>query len=113
MEKLNPNTAVQLYLATAQGYTIQGNVDEALTMLSKYADTCTSYFFPLSLHGDEFFDCMEEWFEEFDLGKLPLRDERLVKESMLEAVVSNPYFQALHEHPYYQSIIHTMMVKLL
>jgi len=112
LDMLNPNAAVQLYLAAAQGYTMQGKIEKALNMLSKYADICTSNFFPLLLHGDAFFDCIDEWFNEFDLGTAPPRDEKLVKESMLQAIIDNPAFSALREEPKYKSIIETMKLKL-
>ncbi len=112
LDTLNPNSAVQLYLAAAQGYTMQGNVEKALNMLSKYADICTSNFFPLSLHGDDFFDCIDEWFSHLDLGAPPPRDEKLVKESMIQAIMANPVFSALSEQPKFKSIIKTMKLKL-
>ncbi|HEY5561414.1 MAG TPA: helix-turn-helix domain-containing protein [Clostridiaceae bacterium] len=112
VDTLNPNVAVQLYLAAAQGYTKHGNIEKALNMLSKYADICTSNFFPITLHGDAFFDCIDEWFNEFDLGTKPPRDEKLVKESMIQAIISNPAFLTLSEQPKYKSIIETMKLKL-
>lgn len=112
LDTLNPNAAVQLYLAAAQGYTMQGNIEKALKMLSKYADICTSNFFPITLHGDTFFDCIDEWFSEFDLGTTPPRDEKLVKESMIQAIITNPAFSVLSEQPEFKSIIKTMKLKL-
>lgn len=112
LDTLNPNVAVQLYLAAAQGYSMQGNNERALKMLSKYADVCTSKFFPLKLHGDAFFDCIDEWFNEFDLGTTLPRDEKLVKESMIQAIIANPAFLTLSEQPKYKSIVETMKLKL-
>jgi len=112
VETLNPNTAVQLYFAAAQGYAMQGNMEKALNMLDKYADICTTKFFPISLHGDDFFDCIDEWFREFDLGTAPPRDEKLVKESMIQGIVANPSFLMLSELPKYKNIINTMKCKL-
>ena len=111
-DTLNPNAAVQLYFAAAQGYAIQGNIEKALDMLDKYADICTKNFFPMSLHGDDFFYCIDEWFNEFDLGTTPVRDEKLVKESMIQAMIDNPVFTAICDHPKYKNIIKTMKLKL-
>lgn len=112
LDILHPNVAVQLYLAAAQGYATQGNLEKALKMLNKYADICTLSFFPIKLHGDAFFDCINEWFGEFDLGTTPLRDEKLVKESMIQAIITNPAFSVLSEQPKFKSIIETMKQKL-
>lgn len=112
LDNLNPNAAAQLYFAAAQGYVMQGNIEKSLNMLSKYADICTSNFFPITLHGDAFFDCIDEWFKDFDLGAKPPRDEKLVKESMIQAIIANPAFSVLREQPKYKSIIETMKLKL-
>lgn len=112
IDTLHPNTAVQLYLAISQGYAMQGDIEKALNILNKYASVCTSNFFPLTLHGDAFFDNIEEWFQEFDLGIAPPRNEKLIKESMIQAITVNPNFSVLRENPKYKSIIETMTVKL-
>jgi transcriptional regulator with XRE-family HTH domain len=112
LNKLHPNVMLQFYLAAAQGYSMQGNVDKTLSILKKYADICVTDFFPITLHGDEFFDCIDNWFEEFDLGVKAPRDEKVIKESMIQAIASNPAFTALTEEPRYKSIIETMKIKL-
>lgn len=112
LDTLHPSSAVTLYLTASQGYAMQGNIEKALNMLSKYADICTSNFFPITLHGDDFFDCIDEWFNEFDLGVKPPRDEKLIKESMIQAIIANPAFASLSEEPKYKSIIETMKLKL-
>ena len=112
LDTLHPNASVQLYLAAAQGYVMQGNTEKALNMLGRYVDVCTSNFFPLTLHGDDFFDCVDEWFKDFDLGVYPPRDEKLVKESMIQAIVMNPAFSSLSNHPKFKSIVEIMKQKL-
>ena len=112
LDSLHPNTTLQIYFAAAQGYAIQGDAEKALDMLGRYADICTAGFFPLTLHGDGFFDSIDEWFDEFDLGPQPPRDEKVVKASMIQSVVQNPAFSALAGHPGYQRIIETMKTKL-
>ena len=112
LDTLHPNTALQIYFAAAHGYATQGNSEKALDMLSKYADVSTSYLFPLSLHGDEFFDGIDNWFHEFDLGENAPRDEKVVKESILQSVISNPAFSSLTELPRYKSIVDTLKGKL-
>ena len=71
LEHLHPNVMAQIYLSAAQVYSLQGNTEKSLDMLQKYAKICTTGFFPFSLHGDSFFDAIEGWFAEFDLGTSP------------------------------------------
>jgi hypothetical protein len=86
-------------------YSLQGNVEKSLDMLQKYTDICTKSFFPYSLHGDSFFDAIDGWFADFDLGADAIRNEKVIKESMLQGVLSNPAFADLAEQPRYKSIL--------
>jgi transcriptional regulator with XRE-family HTH domain len=112
LEKLHPNTMLQTYFTAAQVYSLQGNIENSLDMLQKYADICTKGFFPCSLHGDSFFDAIDGWFADFDLGTDALRNEKVIKESMLQGVLSNPAFAALAEQPRYKSILETLKTNL-
>jgi len=112
LEQLHPSTMVQIYLAAAYVYSLQGNTEKALDMLQKYTDICTTCFFPCSLHGDSFFDAIEGWFSDFDLGAGAPRDEKVIKESMLQGIIANPVFAALSEQPRYKSIIEKLKTNL-
>ena len=70
LEHLHPNVMAQIYLSAAQVYSLQGNTENPLTCyrnMQKSAPPASS----LSLHGDSFFDAIEGWFAEFDLGTSP------------------------------------------
>lgn len=108
LEELNTNTMVQIYLAAAHVYCLQGNIEKAINMLQKYADVCTKSFFSYSLHGDSFFDTIDDWFADLDLGANAPRDEKVIKESMLQGVMLNPTFAVLAEEPQYKSIIEAL-----
>ncbi|HBL84242.1 MAG: transcriptional regulator [Clostridiales bacterium GWF2_38_85] len=105
LDNLAPNSMLQMYLVAAQAYVIQEETEKALNMLTRYADVCDMFSKSLYLHGDSFFDCIESWFNEFDLGTEAPRDQKIVKQSMLQAVEANPTFQSLAETPRYKSII--------
>jgi hypothetical protein len=104
LNKLHPNVMLQIYLAAAGAYCMQGNQEKALDMLRKYTDICVSDFFPYRLHGDDFFDKIEGWFEGFSLGSDAPRSEKLIKESMVQGL-SNPLFAALAENPQYKTML--------
>ncbi|SFR76735.1 helix-turn-helix domain-containing protein [Anaeromicropila populeti] len=105
LDKLHPNTMAQIYFAAAQTYSNNKKYEEALEMLQKYTDLCTKNFFPYSLHGDIFFNKIDGWLEEFDLGNSSPRNEKVIKESMLQSVESNPAFRVLEEYPKYKNIL--------
>lgn len=112
LDRLHPDSMLKLYTAAAQGYVMQQNNERALNMLKRYADICTSDSLKLSLHGDKFFDCIEGCFDELDLGRESPRDEKIIKESMVQFIVSNPAFLALAEEPSYKSIVEKLKSKL-
>lgn len=112
LDRLRPDNMLKLCATAAQGYVMQQNNEKALDMLKRYAGICSSEALNLSLHGDTFFDCIEVCFDELDLGrKLPL-SEKLIKESILHLIISNPVFSALEEEPNYKSIVETLKSKL-
>jgi transcriptional regulator with XRE-family HTH domain len=112
LNKLHPNSMLQFYLAVAQGYAIQGNKEKVVDMLKIYADICTTDFFPYELHGDDFFDSIGNWFKEFDLDIKAPRGEKFIKDSMIQALTSNPMFASLYEEPTFKSIINNLKEKL-
>lgn len=108
LDKLHPNSMAMAYLSAAQGYCMQGNTEKSLDMLQKYTDLCTMRFFPYSLHGDSFFNELDSWFAEFDLGASAVRSEDLIKESIIQSVAQNPAFQTLKDIPRYKNIVATL-----
>lgn len=112
LDRLHPHNMLMLYLAAANGYAVQHNNEKALNMLKRYADVCTTDSVNFSLHGDIFFDSIDGFFDELELGsKLP-RDEKVIKKNIVQCVISNPVFAALTEHPRYKSIVETLKSKL-
>ena len=92
LDALHPNTMAQVYCAAAQVYAIHQDADTALSYLTDYTRVCVSDFFPYTLHGDGYFDVIQPWFEDFDLGVGAPRSEEVIKQSMLDGLLVNPQF---------------------
>ncbi len=105
LDTLNPSMAVSLYSTGAFLQCARSRLDEAADMLAKYVDICTEGFFPLKLHGDDFFNAMETWLEEATLGIGAPRSEKVIKESMLNDVLLNPVFAALRGDARYERAV--------
>jgi len=112
LEHLHPNSMIQLYLTAGYVYSLQGNTGRSLDMLEKYKERCIHGFFPYNIHGDDFFDQVGGWFTEFDLGTNAPRDEKIIKESMLQGVISNPAFASLAEEPRFVNIVEALRLNL-
>lgn len=104
MNHLHPGVMVGTYLAAAQGYTINGNHSKALDMLQHYTELVTSDIYPLRLQGDAFFDLLDRWLEQLDLGTDLPRDEKTIRKSMADVVVQNPAFSALSGERRFQTM---------
>ncbi len=108
VESLNPNSLCQLYYIAAHGYAVLGNKEKALEMLGRYADICTTFLLPFKLQGDSFFDRIEEWFRDEDIDLQAPRDEKTIKNSILQSVIENPAFHILDGESEYKSVIHRL-----
>ncbi len=105
LQQLHPALLVKFYIVAAQGYTTFGDIDKALEILETYKDLVTGDIYPLKLKGDAYFDLLDEWIDELDLGNALPRDERIVRQSMLDGIVKNPAFASLEKNPEYQKIV--------
>lgn len=105
VDHLNPNSSVQTYFCFAQTYCLLGQTDKAIDMLERYCNVCTNELFPLTLHGDSFFDRIDGWFKDFDLGNIAPRNEKVVKQNIIDSVKDNPAFAVLAEELRFQEIV--------
>ena len=96
LDSLHPGILLSCYLAAAQGWTTQGESEKALQFLEKYTNLATGDIYPLQLHGDSFFDLLDEWLKEVPiLGNYLPREESVIRHSMTQALAENPAFTAL------------------
>lgn len=75
---------------------MQNREEKAIVMIKKYVKVAQSIEFPITLHGDEFFDLIDGWVDrEFDLGSNAPRDEQSIKHSLFSTIQDNPVFKPL------------------
>lgn len=104
--KLHPALLFPYYLSAAQGYMALGDTGRACFYLEQYTDLVVGVDWPLKLHGDAYFDRLDDWLDNrMILGENMPRDGKLVRRSMVEAVDKNPAFEPLHGEPAYQRIV--------
>lgn len=107
LETLHPNALFQLYTNAAYCLTSLGEFDRALEFLEKGFSTCENYVFPAVLHGDNYYDLLDDWFEEFPLGANTPRDQKNVKKILLE-MLNDKVFTPLFDMPEYKSIVESV-----
>lgn len=92
MKKLHPNALAEFEYQAALLYCMQAQPEKALDRLEQFTECCQELFSgELILHGDAFFDRIDCWIEELDLGTQSVRDRRKVAES-LPTLLANPMF---------------------
>lgn len=105
LKELHPTVLMTFDLAAAQGFLTHKNTDKALDILEKYAEIATSDIYPLQLHGDDFFYLLDDWFEDLELGSAPLRDEKTIKKSIIDALIDNSAFFDLAGESRFQRVV--------
>lgn len=112
LKELHPTIVLQFYYAAAQGYAMQENREKTLYWLEQYVAVCTSVIFPITLHGDDFFTLIDAWLEDLDLGIKAVRDDEMIKESMLQSVCAQPAFTFVQDDPFFKVLIENLKFSL-
>ena len=105
LDEIHPNVAVNLYLATAQAYATHKQNEKALELIQKYTDVCIKHIYNFELKGDKFFDKIDKWLEELDLGVNAPRSKKLIKQSAISAIKDNPAFVGLKDEYKFKSCV--------
>lgn len=113
LKKLQPGMLMKFYILAAQGYAAIENTSKALEILEEYTALVTGDIYPLKLKGDGYFELLDEWIEALDLGAALPRDEKLVRQSMVDSIVNNPAFHALAEERRFQMVTKNLKNKWL
>ncbi|MGG0644981.1 helix-turn-helix transcriptional regulator [Sporosarcina gallistercoris] len=96
LKKLHPNVCLQFYVSVAQAASTEQNRELLYHYLTKYVDVCVHHLWPIALRGDAYFDLLEEWLEQLDLGKSALRNDDLIKQSVID-IMNAPFFEPYQE----------------
>lgn len=105
LDELHANIAVNLYLSAAQVYAVNGQNEKALDLIERYTKVSVKNIYNFELKGDEYFDKIEAWFEELDLGVTPPRSQKLIKQSVISGLKDNPAFAGLKEEYRFKSCL--------
>lgn len=112
IKKLRADLLLKIYYIAALEHLNRNDEEKALEMLTKFMEAGTSENFAEILQGDEFFDMLKEWFEEFGINQKAPRDKKLIKDDVLKMVKDHPAFERLSNYPGYKNIIHKLELNL-
>lgn len=94
MDELNPNVIAGYHYQVAIYKAACAANKEAVERLQNYAKLVCSIMEKGMLHGDSYFDKLDTWFKELDLGTQMPRSKKLVLQSARESL-NNPVFAGL------------------
>lgn len=97
METIHQNVAAGYQYQTAVFYCTHGAYQEALKRLRRYAGIMSDMVeCECCLRGDAYFDKLDYWFDNLDLGTQMVRDKKLVRQSA-RLSLDNPVFEAISD----------------
>ena len=101
-----PAAVIPFYLSAATGYTQNKDTDKALDMLEEYVYIATNNFLPITIKRDDFFNLIKVSFDDLPFGTADTpRDEKSIKQSLVDGIASNPAFAPLHENQRFQNLV--------
>ncbi len=105
LDALHPGIMLSCYITMAQGWAAQGEKEKALYYLEKYTNLAAGDIYPLQLHGDSFFDLLDEWLKEVPvLGNRLPRAHAVIRRSITQALTENPAFTDLKQERRFQDM---------
>ena len=91
LHQLHPNVCLQFYISVAQHAATTQNRSMLYDYLAKFVDICTHHLFPIELRADDYFNLLDDWLEQLDLGKNAIRNDTIIKQSLIDTL-NAPFF---------------------
>lgn len=106
LDQLHPFTAVGFYLSTANVYAMRHDKEAVLTQLEQAMHVVELHQGDFhKLKGDAFFNQIDTWLEELDLGPTAPLNEHSIKDTLIQSLEQNPAFTFIHNEFRYKNII--------
>lgn len=103
-KEMHPVALMNFQLSATFGYAQMEDETAALEMLQAFVEILQGTTFPVVLHGDDYFDQIDEWLEYLEIGNQLPRDSMKVKVGLLEMVIDNPTFAQFEDQEQVQEI---------
>lgn len=106
LEALHPNVAAQFHYQSAIACAVNGKEENALESLG-YFERCVDKLLNaerIELHGDDYFNLLDEWIDRLPLGSMAPRDKSFIRQSLREAFV-HPAFDSIKEREEFKRLV--------
>ena len=102
---LNPNMMINGYFVIAMKKAGHNEDDSAIYYLKKSLIPIRNLFENYALHGDEFFNRIDDWIEGLSLGQSAPTKKEMAQASLINILNQSPAFARLHDNKDFQNII--------
>ncbi|MCU7557683.1 helix-turn-helix domain-containing protein [Macrococcus capreoli] len=107
VNELHPNTALNFNLLSAIYY-VEIDKKKAISYLKKYSWNCKSLMKDYYLHGDEFFNLIDDWLNDTPTGIVAPVDKENIKNTMLNILFQIPQFKILEKDQDFKNICYQL-----
>ncbi|MFD1672676.1 helix-turn-helix domain-containing protein [Agrilactobacillus yilanensis] len=105
LETLHPVSLLNFQASAIVGFAQLQAEPQLFEVLNNYADLLAKTQFPLQLHGDVYFDLIQEWLDQLDLGAQMPRNSSQVQAGLIALIINNPYLAPYQNKPEFQEIL--------
>lgn len=102
--KLHPVALMNFQLSAVFGYAQIGDESAALKNLNEFLEVLKQTDFPVTLHGDDYFNQVDDWLEEQEIGNQLPRDSMRLRATLIDFVLDNPVFANFEDQEQLQTI---------
>lgn len=92
-EQLNPIPYINFLSSAAYGLAIFQDEQHLTPILNEYITVLQNTKFPVVIHGDHYFDHIEDWIKQLDLGNQLPRETLQIKIDFIDLLLHNPVFE--------------------
>ncbi|WP_414049144.1 helix-turn-helix domain-containing protein [Macrococcus animalis] len=107
INQLHPNTALNFNLLASMYYTDKSE-DKSISYLKRYLDNCKSLIKDYYLHGDDFFNLIDDWLNDTPTGIVAPIDKENIKNTMLNILFQIPQFKVLEDHQDFKNVCYQL-----
>ena len=92
-DQLNPIPYINFLSSAAYGLAIFQKEEHLAPILNEYINVLQNTKFPVVIHGDSYFDHIDDWIKQLDLGNQLPRETLQIKKDFINLFLHNPVFE--------------------
>jgi transcriptional regulator with XRE-family HTH domain len=108
LANLHPVIMLNFLVACLTTFVLQGETDFLVEALTRYVALLEHTQDPYLLHGDAYFDKIESWIDDLDLGNQMPRSSTMVKQQLTSIILESPLLQPYEKQEPFAELFHRL-----